>query len=88
MSNRRELDLVLMGATGFTGRLVATHLARHAPGTHRIGIAGRSSFSSPETSNAGSVPLAEGGTMPSNRDVTAGSIDVARPRAPMAMCGV
>ena len=42
MSNRRELDLVLMGATGFTGRLVATHLARHAPGTHRIGIAGRS----------------------------------------------
>ena len=42
MSIRRELDLVLMGATGFTGRLVATHLARHAPGTHRIGIAGRS----------------------------------------------
>ena len=42
MSNRRELDLVLMGASGFTGRLVATHLARHAPGTHRIGIAGRS----------------------------------------------
>ncbi len=42
MSNRRELDLVLMGATGFTGRLVATHLTRHAPGTHRIGIAGRS----------------------------------------------
>ena len=42
MSNRRELDLVLRGATGFTGRLVATHLARHAPGTHRIGIAGRS----------------------------------------------
>lgn len=42
MSNRRELDLVLMGATGFTGRLVATHLARNAPGTHRIGIAGRS----------------------------------------------
>ena len=42
MSNRRELDLVLMGASGFTGRLVATHLARHAPGTRRIGIAGRS----------------------------------------------
>ena len=41
MSTRRELDLILMGATGFTGRLVATHLARHAPGTHRIGIAGR-----------------------------------------------
>lgn len=42
MSKKRELDLVLMGATGFTGRLVATHLARHAPGTHRIGLAGRS----------------------------------------------
>ncbi len=42
MSKRRELDLVLMGATGFTGRLVANYLARHAPGTHRIGLAGRS----------------------------------------------
>ncbi len=29
----RRYDLVLFGATGFTGRLVAEHLARHAAGT-------------------------------------------------------
>ena len=30
MAEKREFDLVLMGATGFTGRLVAEHLlARH-----------------------------------------------------------
>jgi short subunit dehydrogenase-like uncharacterized protein len=32
VSGRRH-DLVLFGATGFTGRLVAEHLARHAAGT-------------------------------------------------------
>ena len=30
------------GATGFVGRLVASYLARHAPGGLRIGFAGRS----------------------------------------------
>ena len=38
----RELDLVLFGATGFTGRLTALYLARHAPPELRWGIAGRS----------------------------------------------
>jgi short subunit dehydrogenase-like uncharacterized protein len=38
----RELDLVLFGATGFTGRLTAEYLARHAPGGLRWGLAGRS----------------------------------------------
>jgi short subunit dehydrogenase-like uncharacterized protein len=38
----RELDLVLVGATGFTGRLTARHLAEHAPADLRIGLAGRS----------------------------------------------
>ncbi len=38
----RDLDLVLVGATGFTGRLVAQHLAAHAPSDVRIGLAGRS----------------------------------------------
>ena len=38
----RELDLVLMGATGFVGRLTAVQLARHAPAGLRIGLAGRS----------------------------------------------
>ncbi len=38
----REFDLVLFGATGFTGRLVAEYLAgRHAPGL-RWALAGRS----------------------------------------------
>lgn len=42
MSTPRELDLVLLGATGFVGRLTAQHLAEHAPEGARIGLAGRS----------------------------------------------
>lgn len=38
----RELDLVLLGATGFVGRLTAGYLAGHAPPGLRIGLAGRS----------------------------------------------
>ena len=38
----RELDLVLFGATGFTGRLTAEYLARHRPGGLRWALAGRS----------------------------------------------
>jgi short subunit dehydrogenase-like uncharacterized protein len=38
----RELDVVVFGATGFAGRLVAAYLAAHAPGDVRIGLAGRS----------------------------------------------
>jgi short subunit dehydrogenase-like uncharacterized protein len=38
----RALDIALFGATGFTGRLVAEYLARHAPEGTRIGLAGRS----------------------------------------------
>ena len=38
----RELDVVLFGATGFAGRLVARHLAAHAPQGARIALAGRS----------------------------------------------
>lgn len=39
----RDFDLVLFGATGFTGALVAAHLAAHAPPTLRWALAGRSS---------------------------------------------
>jgi short subunit dehydrogenase-like uncharacterized protein len=42
MGNGRELDLVLLGATGFVGRLTAAYLAGHAPSGLRIGLAGRS----------------------------------------------
>ncbi|HLL64155.1 MAG TPA: saccharopine dehydrogenase NADP-binding domain-containing protein [Micromonosporaceae bacterium] len=42
MGNRRDLDVVVFGATGFVGRLVARHLADHAPPGVRVGLAGRS----------------------------------------------
>jgi len=42
MSTPREFDLVLVGATGFVGRLTAAHLAEHAPSSVRIALAGRS----------------------------------------------
>src|SRR6266700_839617 len=38
----RDLDVVVFGATGFAGRLVAGYLADHAPAGVRIGLAGRS----------------------------------------------
>lgn len=38
----RDLDLVIYGATGFAGRLVAAHVARHAPRHVRVGLGGRS----------------------------------------------
>jgi short subunit dehydrogenase-like uncharacterized protein len=37
----RDHDIVLFGATGFTGKLVAEYLARHAPKGIRWAIAGR-----------------------------------------------
>jgi short subunit dehydrogenase-like uncharacterized protein len=40
-SSDRELDVVLFGATGFTGRLTAEYLARHAPTGLRWALAGR-----------------------------------------------
>ena len=42
MSSDRDLDIVVLGATGFAGRLVAGYLADHAPEGVRVGLAGRS----------------------------------------------
>ena len=42
MNQDLELDVVVFGATGFTGRLVAGYLAAHAPADVRVGQAGRS----------------------------------------------
>ncbi len=42
MAADRPLDIVVFGATGFVGRLVAGHLAVHAPPGVRIGLSGRS----------------------------------------------
>jgi short subunit dehydrogenase-like uncharacterized protein len=39
--SRPDLDLVLFGATGFTGALTAEYLADHAPAGTRWGLAGR-----------------------------------------------
>jgi short subunit dehydrogenase-like uncharacterized protein len=41
MSAGRDFDVVLFGATGFTGRLTAEYLAAHAPNGCRWAIAGR-----------------------------------------------
>ena len=38
----RDLDIVLFGATGFTGALTAEYLVRHAPADLRWALAGRS----------------------------------------------
>ena len=42
MSEERDLDIQLFGATSFVGRLTAAYLARAAPDGVRIGLAGRS----------------------------------------------
>lgn len=41
-SSRRDLDLVVYGATGFVGKLLSDYLARYAPAGTRIALAGRS----------------------------------------------
>jgi short subunit dehydrogenase-like uncharacterized protein len=42
MTDQRDIDVVVFGATGFVGRLIAQYLAEHAPDGVRIGLAGRS----------------------------------------------
>lgn len=42
MSADRKYDIVLFGATGFVGRLIARYLLRNAPKEVRVGLAGRS----------------------------------------------
>lgn len=41
-ASARDSDLVVFGATGFVGRLLAAYLAEHAPAGIRIALAGRS----------------------------------------------
>ena len=38
----RQYELIVLGATGYTGRLTADHIARHLPTNLRWAIAGRS----------------------------------------------
>ena len=37
----KAVDLLLVGASGFTGKLVAKHIAENYPGTFRLGLCGR-----------------------------------------------
>lgn len=39
----REYDIVVVGATGYTGAITATHIAKHLPTNLKWAIAGRSS---------------------------------------------
>ncbi|HEY2771981.1 MAG TPA: saccharopine dehydrogenase NADP-binding domain-containing protein, partial [Solirubrobacteraceae bacterium] len=41
-TNERDYDIVVFGATGFTGALTAEYLARHGPAGTRWALAGRS----------------------------------------------
>src|SRR4051794_3506232 len=41
MAEQREHDIVLFGATGFTGALTAAYLAANAPGGTKVALAGR-----------------------------------------------
>jgi short subunit dehydrogenase-like uncharacterized protein len=59
VSGDRDLDVVLFGATGFVGRLVAGYLAGHAPAGLRAGLAGRSARRLAEV-RAGLGPAASG----------------------------
>lgn len=42
LRHSRTYDIVLFGSTGYTGKLVTKHLAKHAPPNSRIAVAGRS----------------------------------------------
>ena len=42
MTDARDHDIVVHGASGFVGRLTASHLAEHAPDGVRIALSGRS----------------------------------------------
>jgi short subunit dehydrogenase-like uncharacterized protein len=56
-ASERTYDLVVFGATGFVGRLLAGYLAEHAPSGTRIALAGRSRTRSEEV-RAGLPPAA------------------------------
>ena len=42
-TNDRHYELILFGATGYTGRLTAEHIATHLPSDLRWAVSGRSS---------------------------------------------
>jgi short subunit dehydrogenase-like uncharacterized protein len=76
---RRDLDVLLLGATGFTGRLVAAELAARTAGTRlRWGVAGRDPVRL--AALAGALPGAPEAVVVDVRDPTALAAAVARTR--------
>ncbi|KAJ3325839.1 hypothetical protein HDV06_002224 [Boothiomyces sp. JEL0866] len=51
MAEKRTYDIIVWGATGFTGRLVAEYLTVHAPAQVKFAIAGRSKSKLAEIAN-------------------------------------
>ncbi|MDQ6934634.1 MAG: saccharopine dehydrogenase NADP-binding domain-containing protein [Actinomycetota bacterium] len=70
MPDDREFDIVLFGATGFTGELAAAYLAEHAPTGCRWALAGRN------TAKLGAVRAKLAGTQPALADLALLSADV------------
>jgi short subunit dehydrogenase-like uncharacterized protein len=71
-------DVVVFGASGFAGRLVAEHLAHHAPTGTRVALAGRS---------RASVERARGSLPDRARDWPIVLADASDPRSLAAMAG-
>lgn len=88
-------DIVLFGATGFVGRLVAEHLARHAPDGVAIALAGRSATTLAQVRDglgprAAGWPLvvADAGEPAAMRDLAASTRVVATTVGPFAKYGM
>ena len=65
MNQEMRLDLVVYGATGFTGQLVCQYLRRHAPAGLRWALAGRDSAKLAAVAEAcEALPDLDGGAAP------------------------
>lgn len=91
----REFDIVVWGATGYTGRLVAAHLALRAPSGLRVGLAGRSEAklaavraALPERAHAWPLLLADATDEPSLRALAARTRVVCTTVGPYARHGL
>lgn len=78
MSGAREYDVVLVGATGFTGGLVADYLARRMPSEARWAIAGR---------NATKLAAVRDRLGPAARDVGLLHVDVTETESVQTIAG-
>lgn len=91
----RELDIVVYGATGFVGRLVAQYLATAAPDGTRIALAGRSAdklanvrATLPPSAQQWPLIVADAGDAPALADLARRTTVVATTVGPYAKYGV